>query len=219
MFSSACFSSFASALGFGVICLDKSSLCSCLRRLFASKASRQPGHIGIERDVREVLVYTHPYLPHPSVRCLMANMSCSVSCPLARRINVRCSYMSACDISCVRVIGFVIARSPQIALSSKEISDGSVASYVAASKHQPGQPSLATSVCSATVRGYRSQMHRPDFAHRVATLSNLRLHSTLNNEMWCTDKIVRSYTRISTPTGAFPEYSLFDSTFWKLGLP
>lgn len=108
----------------------------------------------------------------------------------------------------VCVIGFVIARSPQIALSSKEISDGSVASYVAVSKHQPGQPSLAASICSTIVRGYRSWMHRPDFTHRVATLSNMRLRSTLNNEMWCTDKIARSYTRISTPTGAFPEYSI-----------
>ena len=209
MLASVCFSSFASLLGFGIVCSDKSFSRFSARRLCASKASHQPGHIGIERDVREVLVYTHPYLPHSSVRRLMVNMSCSVPCPLARRINARCSYISACGISSGRVIGFVITHSPQIALSSKEISDGSVASYVAASKHQPEQPSSSVLVCSTTIRGYRSSIHCPDFAHRVAMLSNMRLHSGLNNEMWCTDKIARSYMRKPTPTGAFPEFSIF----------
>ncbi len=89
------------------------------------------------------------------------------------------------------------------------------AGWFSDSVNQPGQPSSSALVCSTTNRGYRSQMHRPDFAHRVATLSNMRLHSALNNEMWCTDKIARSYTRISTQQGhslGFPFYPFFLET-------
>lgn len=75
------------------------------------------------------------------------------------------------------------------------------------SVYQPGQPSSAASVCSTTIRGYRSLMHRLDSAHRVETLSSMRLHSGFANRAWCTDKTARSYTRKPIPIGAFPEYS------------